>query len=68
MLTGDMSKPNESGSVSQFDGNRKVSAGSRSEPGVCGLINPSTKTISTTKVLLEGSWWGGLGNLQSQIP
>jgi hypothetical protein len=44
-----MSKPNDRGSVSQFEGNKNVSAGSRNDPGVWGLINPSANIISTTK-------------------
>jgi len=49
---GDMNKPKESGKVSQFDGNRNVSAGSRNDPGVCGFISPSAKTIRTTALEL----------------
>jgi len=45
---GDMSKPKESGKVSQFDGNKNVSA---------GFISPSAKTIRTTalKLVKEGT-------------
>jgi len=45
-------RPNDKGKVSQFEGNKYVVAGSRSDPGVSGLINPSMKIIKTTKELL----------------
>lgn len=45
-----MRRPKERGSVSQFAGNKYVGIGSRNEPGACGLMKPSMKTINTTKV------------------
>jgi len=75
---GDMSKPNERGSVSQFAGKRYVSAGIRSEPGASGLMKPSTNMMSTTRTDwsatlqqgqlelqdgMEGSWKGKTGGL-----
>lgn len=46
---GDIRRPKESGRVSQFEGKRYVVAGSRKEPGVWGFMNPSTKTMVTTR-------------------
>ena len=43
-----MRRPKLMGSVAQFSGKRWVFAGERSDPGVSGLINPSTKTARTT--------------------
>jgi hypothetical protein len=43
-----MRSPREIGKVNQFFGNINVSAGSRSDPGVSGLIKPSMKIIDTT--------------------
>lgn len=49
-----MSRPNDKGNVNQFEGKRYVSAGSRNEPGVCGLMKPSMNTIRTTvRILTE---------------
>lgn len=45
---GDMSKPNERGRVSQLAGKRCVFAGSINEPGLVGLMNPSSSRIVTT--------------------
>lgn len=47
---GDMRSPKDRGSVSQFEGNRYVGAGSRNDPGVFGFMKPSTKMISTTTI------------------
>jgi hypothetical protein len=46
---GDIKRPNDRGNVSQFAGNKYVTAGSIREPGVVFFVKPSITTMATTR-------------------